>query len=61
MIYICILGGGIYHIKPKSSIYIHDSIFKHFVSLHTFVFLYKPLVFRGFDFIVTHEHHFGFQ
>ena len=61
MIFSCILGGGIYHINSKSSIYIHDSIFKHIFSVHTFVFLYKPLVFRGFNFIMTHERHLGFQ
>ena len=29
--------------------------------MYTFVFLYKPLVYRGLKLIVTHGCHLGFQ
>ena len=59
LFFIC--NGGIYQIKLKSLVYIHESIFQHAVSIYTFVFGYRLLVYRGFNFIVTHACHLGFQ
>ena len=56
MIYVlCMCSGGIYRIKLKNFAYIYEPIFWHAISMYTFSFLYKILVYRGFNFIViTH-------
>jgi hypothetical protein len=37
------------------------TISKDAVSTHALAYLYRLLVYRGFDFIATHTRHLGFQ
>ena len=54
---ICVCSEGIYHSNLKAQ-YWHMSPFSNLPLEHIF---YQFLVYKGFDFIVTHKRHLGFQ